>query len=227
MPATWLNGAALSALGRPGGAAGRPGIRSARAGCCPGQATSASAPAHSPGDRSRCGSCSAGGGAGRRSWFACSVPGTRRRAVRSLTGVAGGRRTALGSESCGPFMAAADAEGRIDWRMVCLDSTSCRANQHAAGARPRSPKMAGRRSRPPRHRPDEALGRSRGGLTCKIHLVGEAGCRLLAFVITPGQWGDAPQLIPVLEQIRVHQSEGGHPRTRPNHLGADKARPAR
>lgn len=72
-------------------------------------------------------------------------------------------------------------------------------------------------------RTDEALGRSRGGLTCKIHLAGEGGRRPLAFVITPGQWGDAPQLIPVLEQIRVPRPAGGHPRTRPDHLGGDKA----
>ncbi|MFJ9733496.1 IS5 family transposase [Streptomyces sp. NPDC101171] len=31
--------------------------------------------------------------------------------------------------------AGADAEGRIDWSMVSVDSTSCRAHQHAAGAR--------------------------------------------------------------------------------------------
>ncbi|MEU1824467.1 transposase [Streptomyces abikoensis] len=53
--------------------------------------------------------------------------------------------------------------------------------------------------------------------------VGEGGRRPLAFVITPGQWGDAPQLIPVLERIRVPRSAGGHPRTRPDHLGAGKA----
>ncbi|BFO19696.1 hypothetical protein SHKM778_60840 [Streptomyces sp. KM77-8] len=51
----------------------------------------------------------------------------------------------------------------------------------------------------------------------------EGGRRPLAFVITPGQWGDAPQLIPVLEQIRVPRPAGGHPRTRPDHLGGDKA----
>lgn len=121
------------------------------------------------------------------------------------------------------IQADADAEGRIDWSMVSVDSTSCRAHQHAAGARSRSPKVPGRRGRPPSHRPDEVLGRSRGGLTCKIHLVGEGGCRPLAFVITPGQWGDAPQLIPVLEQIRVPRPAGGRPRTRPDHLGGDKA----
>ncbi|MFH0246283.1 IS5 family transposase [Streptomyces sp. HK10] len=119
--------------------------------------------------------------------------------------------------------AEADAEGRIDWSMVSVDSTSCRAHQHAAGAHSRLPIVSGRRSTPVRHRIDEALGRSRGGLTCKIHLAGEGGRRPLAFVITPGQWGDAPQLIPVLDQIRVPRSAGGHPRTRPDHLGGDKA----
>ncbi|MBO0657107.1 IS5 family transposase [Streptomyces triculaminicus] len=117
----------------------------------------------------------------------------------------------------------ADAEGRIDWSMVSVDSTSCRAHQHAAGARTAAPLVPGRRGRPVQHRSDEALGRSRGGLTCKIHLSGEGGRRPLAFVITPGQWGDAPQLIPVLERIRVPRPGGGHPRTRPGHLGGDKA----
>lgn len=80
-----------------------------------------------------------------------------------------------------------------------------------------------KRSTPRQHRPDEGLGRSRGGLTCKIHLAGEGGRRPLALLITPGQWGDSPQLIPVLEQIRVKRPGGGHPRTRPDYLGGDKA----
>lgn len=42
-------------------------------------------------------------------------------------------------------------------------------------------------------------------------------------LITPGQWGDAPQMIPVLERIRVPRPNGGHPRTRPDHLSGDKA----
>lgn len=42
-------------------------------------------------------------------------------------------------------------------------------------------------------------------------------------MITPGQWGDSPQLIPVLERIRVKRLAGGHPRNRPDHLGGDKA----
>lgn len=66
----------------------------------------------------------------------------------------------------------ADAEGRIDWSMVRVDSTSCRAHQHAAGAPRRVPRVPKKRSIPRQHRPDEGLGRSHGGLTCKIHLAG-------------------------------------------------------
>ncbi|MFF3639354.1 IS5 family transposase [Streptomyces sp. NPDC002250] len=117
----------------------------------------------------------------------------------------------------------ADVEGRIDWSMVSVDSTSCRAHQHAAGARRDAPRVPKKRSRPRQHRPDEGLGCSRGGLTCKIHLASEGGRRPLAFLVTPGQWGDAPQFIPVMERIRVARLEGGRPRTRPDHLGGDKA----
>ncbi|MFD9568738.1 IS5 family transposase [Streptomyces sp. NPDC059982] len=117
----------------------------------------------------------------------------------------------------------ADAAGRIDWSLVSVDSTSCRAHQHAAGARAEMPRIPGRAGQPVEHRADEALGRSRGGLTCKIHLAGEGGRRPLAFLITPGQWGDAPQMIPTLERIRVLRTSGGRPRTRPDHVGGDKA----
>jgi transposase len=110
--------------------------------------------------------------------------------------------------------------------MVSVDSTTCRAHQHAAGARKRPPQI-GKRRAPLQHRPDEGLGRSRGGLTCKIHLAGEGGRRPLALLITPGQWGDAPQFIPVIERIRDGCLGGGRPRTRPYHLGGDKGgRPA-
>ncbi|GHK05902.1 DDE transposase [Streptomyces sp. Y2F8-2] len=117
----------------------------------------------------------------------------------------------------------ADTEGRIDWSVVSVDSTVCRVHQHAAGARHRPARIPGQRRRPARHVPDEAIGRSRGGLTTKIHLASEGGCRPLAVLVTPGQWGDAPQLIPILDRIRVPRPFGGHPRTRPDHVCGDKA----
>lgn len=119
-------------------------------------------------------------------------------------------------------LADADAEGRIHWSMVSVDSTSCQAHQHAAGARKSPPRVSGRTT-PRQRRPDEGLGRSRGGFTCKIHLAGEGGRRPLALLITPGQWGDAPQLIPVMERIRVRRLDGGRPRPRPDHLDGAKA----
>ncbi|MER5958264.1 IS5 family transposase [Streptomyces sp. NPDC056121] len=122
----------------------------------------------------------------------------------------------------------ADAEGRIDWSMVSVDSTVCRAHQHAAGARKQAPRKVGkRRPQPAQHRADEALGRSRDGLSTKIHLAGEGGLRPSAMLITPGQWGDAPQMIPVPERIHVPRPAGGHPRARPDHLNGDKAHSSR
>lgn len=70
---------------------------------------------------------------------------------------------------------------------------------------------------------DHALGRSRGGLTTKLHLAADASGHVLAVVVTGGQRGDAPQFTRVLEQIRVARVGGGHPRTRPVHVIADRA----
>lgn len=118
--------------------------------------------------------------------------------------------------------AGADQEGRLDWGMVSVDSTSCRTHQHAAGARKQTPRLPGEQP-PPAAPPDEGLGRSRGGLRTKIHLVGEGGCRPLILLVTPGQWGDSPQFVAVLERIWVPRPDGGRPRTRPGHISGDKA----
>lgn len=45
----------------------------------------------------------------------------------------------------------------------------------------------------------------------------------MALLLTPGQWGDAPQMTSVLDRVRVPRPDGGHPRTRPDHLSGDKA----
>ena len=58
--------------------------------------------------------------------------------------------------------------------------------------------------------PAEGLGRSRGGLTSKVHLAVEGKGRPLAVLLTPGQAGDNPTLVPLLERIRVpHRGPGG------------------
>jgi transposase len=116
---------------------------------------------------------------------------------------------------------AAGAEaGVIDWT-VSVDSTINRAHQHAAGAR-RHPED---QRHPPVGEPtDHALGRSRGGLTTKVHLAVEQGRKTLATALTPGQAADSPQFTTVLGRIRVPRRSGpGRPRTRPTRVLADKA----
>lgn len=56
------------------------------------------------------------------------------------------------------------------------------------------------------------LGRSRGGLTSKIHLAADRKCRPLSFVLTAGQAADSPQFVPVLQKVRVRLPVG-RPRT--------------
>ena len=67
----------------------------------------------------------------------------------------------------------------------------------------------------------EALGRSRGGLSTKIHLAADGRGRPLSVLLTGGQAGDNPQLLPVLDAIAVH-GPAGRPRKRPVLLLADK-----
>src|SRR5699024_5326867 len=47
--------------------------------------------------------------------------------------------------------------------------------------------------------------------------------RVLSFVIVPGQAGDGPQMVPVIEKIRVPSTGRGRPRRRPKRVLADKA----
>ena len=116
----------------------------------------------------------------------------------------------------------ADAAGLITWD-VSVDSTVARAHQHAAGARRRGDLQA----EPPGGVQDEpadhGLGRSRGGLTTKVHLACEQGQKPLSVVITAGQRGDSPQFQVVLGRIRVPGPGPGRPRTRPGRVLADKA----
>lgn len=66
------------------------------------------------------------------------------------------------------------------------------------------------------------LGRSRGGLTSKIHLSADRRCRPLSLVLTPGQAADSPRFIPVMDKIKV-RGPAGRPRTRPEAAAGDKA----
>ena len=84
-----------------------------------------------------------------------------------------------------------------DFEEVFLDSTVIRAHQHAAGAR---------NSEGP-----QAIGRSRGGLTTKIHALVEALGNLARWRLTPGQAADVTEAEALLEGVVTEA------------VGADKA----
>ena len=88
-----------------------------------------------------------------------------------------------------------------------------------------------RRRRPKRGSPsyrssgaeaDQALGRSRGGLTTKVHLACDGRGRPLGMLVTAGQRHESTQLEPLLDTIRVPRATSGRPRKRPAHLVADR-----
>ena len=70
---------------------------------------------------------------------------------------------------------------------------------------------------------DHSIGRSRGGLTCKIHLAADGKGRPLGLVLTAGHAADTSFFVTVLETITVSTGARGRPRTRPERVLADKA----
>ena len=75
---------------------------------------------------------------------------------------------------------------------VFADSTIVRAHQHSAGARKKKDAAPG----------DEAIGRSRGGLTTKIMVVATDEDSAVVVSLEPGQANDCPLLMPALEEAR-------------------------
>ncbi|GAA4887200.1 hypothetical protein GCM10023237_00360 [Streptomyces coeruleoprunus] len=69
----------------------------------------------------------------------------------------------------------------------------------------------------------EALGRSRGGLTTKVHLAVDGRGLPVSIVLSTGNTADCTMLPAVLDAIRIPRIGPGRPRTRPDRVVADKA----
>jgi len=71
---------------------------------------------------------------------------------------------------------------------------------------------------------EEALGRSRGGFSTKVHLACDGKGRPLSVVLSAGQRHGSTQLEGLLDAVRVPRppSMPGRPRKRPDHLLADR-----
>lgn len=102
----------------------------------------------------------------------------------------------------------ADANGALDWRTHYVDSSVMRAHQHAAGAR--------------RSGTDEALGRSRGGFSTKLHLRAEGRGKPMVLLITAGERHEQTMFEPLMETGRIKRRGRGRPRHRPRRVIGDK-----
>ncbi|WP_442759123.1 IS5 family transposase [Streptomyces pseudogriseolus] len=115
-----------------------------------------------------------------------------------------------------------DSVGSVQWT-VSVDSTINRAHQHAAGARKKGAAAGDELEDPAHTAAAQALGRSRGGLTTKVHLACDGRGLPLAVVVTPGNVNDFTAFDAVLDALRVPRTGVGRPRRRPDTVIADKA----
>ena len=69
---------------------------------------------------------------------------------------------------------------------------------------------------------DHAIGRSRGGLTTKVHALTDGRGRALVMLLTAGNVNDTTMFAPLLAALRVARAGPGRPRTCPDYLVADK-----
>ncbi len=102
----------------------------------------------------------------------------------------------------------ADRAGQLDWGTHYVDGTVVRAHQHAAGA------VGGQEH--------EALGRSRGGFSTKVHVRAEGGGNPLAFVVSGGERHESRYVAALLAAGRVRRAGRGRPRGRPDRLVGDR-----
>ncbi|WAH59978.1 IS5 family transposase [Pseudomonas silvicola] len=103
-------------------------------------------------------------------------------------------------------------QGLIDVQTWMIDSTAVRATRASSGAGKRGPDEPA----------DHALGRSRGGLTTKIHMLCDANGTPLRFLLSGGQASDISHAQPLLDEVSIPSRQLGRPRKRCKWLLADK-----
>lgn len=70
---------------------------------------------------------------------------------------------------------------------------------------------------------DHGIGRSRGGLSSKIHHLVDGRGLPLVVLVGAGQAGDSPMFPVLMDHLRVAREGPGRPRTRPDAVRGDKA----
>ncbi len=115
-----------------------------------------------------------------------------------------------------------DAVGDVEWEVSVDDTHRCPCPPARRGRKGRALRRGRKKGLP--NTEDEALGRSRGGFSTKVHLACDGKGRPLSVVVTPGQRHGSTQLQRLLDGVRVARPAGcpGRPRKRPDHLIADR-----
>jgi len=103
-----------------------------------------------------------------------------------------------------------DAAGQLDWSAHFVDGTVIRAHQHAAGAR----RVGGKQGA-------QALGRSQGGFSTKLHLRAERGSKPITFLLTAGQRHEQSVFEALVDHGGVKRAGRGWPRLRPKRMVGD------
>lgn len=104
-------------------------------------------------------------------------------------------------------------EGGIDLELWCVDGTVIRAHRVASGAAKQS-------LSPEENAEKQALGRSRGGYSTKLHFLTDGQGIPLSVTATPGQRGEAPEFEQVMKACLIKTFRKAN---RPQALAADKA----
>lgn len=103
----------------------------------------------------------------------------------------------------------ADGVGQLNWEVHFVDGSIVRAHQHAAGAKYSTAAA-------------EALGRSQGGFSTKIHVRAEGDGKPITFVLTAGQRHETVAFERLMERGSIQRIGRGQPKRRPKRLVADK-----
>jgi transposase len=126
------------------------------------------------------------------------------------------RKAGIWQRILSELQAEAEQRGEINWDIHFMDATIVRAHQHAAGARRDG-------ATPEEARAREALGRSQGGFSTKLHLRAEGNGRPITMVLTGGERNEQIALEAVLDQGAIRAPGRGRPRLRPRAAAGDKA----
>jgi transposase len=125
------------------------------------------------------------------------------------------RQAGIWQRMLSDLQAEANQRGEIDWDLHVVDATIVRAHQHAGGARRDG-------ATPEEAQAREALGRSQGGFSTKLHLRAEGHGRPITVVLTGGERNEQIALEAVLDQGAVRRPGPGRPRLRPRAAAGDK-----